>query len=343
MRSVSVIGAGPVGLVAALRHSHEFDVQLIASRPEPGDVRRVDALPGGFLALLVELGVHPRELGVDGWHSSYMASWGTESPVISPSARKFHIDRRHLERQLWRLVRSRSRIEVTGMEQLRDRGLIIDATGRRAVTAARRIEPQQPWIARTVCFHGEFTEAHQVLRIAALPDGYCYRIGTGDMLTIGFVGPRSQPAASTASPLEPLGDREFAWMFAGVPYAASPVGGRGGKASVQWSIGEESTVRIGDANLAYDALSSHGIAGGVAQAMRVSSRTDESSRDLVRRRAHLQNLQSMIRECRWRSHSAWSDYSTFLSSSIGALAAGESEQARSSNGERAIAAEQTLQ
>jgi flavin-dependent dehydrogenase len=343
VRSVSVIGAGPVGLVAALRHSQDCDVQLIASRPEPGEVGRVDALPAGLLALLVELGVHPHELGVNQWHSSFMAGWETDSPVISPSARKFHVDRRHLERQLWRLVRSRSRIQVTGMEQLRDRGLIIDATGRRAVTAARRIEPQQPWIARTVCFHGRFTEVHQLLRIAAVPDGYCYRIGTGDMLTIGFVGPRLQRAALTASPFAALGEREFDWMFAGVPYAASPFRGRGGKASVQWSIGEKSTVRIGDANLACDALSSHGIAGGVAQAMRVASDPNESSRDLVRRTAHLQNLQSMIRECRWRSESAWSDYSTFLSSSIGALASDESEQARSSKGEGANGAELTLQ
>ena len=68
---------------------------------------------------------------------------------------------------------------------------VIDATGRRAVSATRTTGLAKPWIARVFSRHGVFDKADQAFRLAALPAGYAYRLASPRLLAIGVVVSKS--------------------------------------------------------------------------------------------------------------------------------------------------------
>jgi hypothetical protein len=100
--------------------------------------------------------------------------------------------------------------------------------------------------------------AWQEFSIAALPDGYCYRLGSASMVTFGLVG-RAAVLAGCLTSIERHVRRFAPWLLDGLPAVAAMSPGPTKPASVQWSA-SGSGLRIGDAALARDALSSQGIA-----------------------------------------------------------------------------------
>jgi hypothetical protein len=90
---------------------------------------------------------------------------------------------------------------------------------------------------------------------------------------------------------------------------------------VQWTDGH-ANLRIGDAALARDALSSQGIVTGTSEALLAAAWSDD--RDLRRirmrqqeqRRAHLMSLLDVIDRCRYADHPVWRDYRAFVAAHV---------------------------
>jgi hypothetical protein len=288
-------------------------------------------VPAPFLALLLEYGVHPAEIGVTDLHDTGMTAWESRDPVITRTRATAHIERASLERALTAAAARNSGVTVASAVRQTELATIlrvIDATGRQAISATSRFQPPAPMLARVFVMPGHFSPAAQAVHIAALPFGYIYRLGCPTMLTIGIVAAKEhQPASTTA--IEALVRREGAgWILAGLPSLTTMRSGRGGVASVQWTKGPGSPLRVGDAALARDSLSSQGLANGVANALRVLDDPPETvsgesqagagpSREARERDAHLSSLVTMLRRCRYGSHPTWAGYTRFLLSSQG--------------------------
>lgn len=305
-----VIGAGPVGLFAALAFARRGPVKLVARRAVPVSTTRIDTVPLGLLGLLVEFGIPPARIGASTAHNAMLVAWETDEPRAFPVPPKAHIDRQLLERELWRRVEATTAVTVTQRrEDLPvDARRCIDATGRAAWSAARVVRPPRPWIARTFVLPGRFGEAQQALRIASLPGGYVYRSALPGLMTLGFVGPSEwlrEIGADSHSALEALG---LSWMLAGVAPTAQWRAGRGGAASVQWTQGRPDIARIGDADLACDALSSQGMALGMSDALTLARGEPVQARLPV----HLAHLRATIVRCRFADCSTWRAYGRFL-------------------------------
>src|SRR5271169_5896993 len=72
----AVIGGGPVGIVAGLQLSRQSPTALALCRvPDANAAPRLEVVPAGFIATLVELGVHPRRIGVDRLHNVRHLAW----------------------------------------------------------------------------------------------------------------------------------------------------------------------------------------------------------------------------------------------------------------------------
>jgi hypothetical protein len=313
-----VLGAGPVGLVAALAAARRGRTLLIAPRlPTVTDLPRIDAVPATFLTLLLEFGIHPATIGVrKQLHDARLVAWEGTEPAIIRGPAAAHIERSALEGALGDVVRQTPRIEVAhkAAATIPPAGLIIDATGRRAVSAERRIGPPEQWVARSFWHAGRFSAAAQAFRIAALPDGYAYRLGNGDRLVLGMVG------RAAARPPDQVGrylrEAGAGWLLTGLPALTEMHAGRGGMTSVQWSEGG-SIPRIGDAELARDTLASQGLATGVSDAVRLAAGETTPGafwvlRQQEQRERHLSTLIAMIKRCRFRNSTAWAQYADFL-------------------------------
>jgi 2-polyprenyl-6-methoxyphenol hydroxylase-like FAD-dependent oxidoreductase len=317
---VAVLGAGPAGLIAALRLARDRDVALVADRlPRDDDPPRVDAVPAAIVALLVELGIAPGALGVDRLHDQRWIAWSPAGPRarrLSPAA---HLERPRLEQVLLAELTRHPRVAVfVSKAWTRADGIfwgdgwraarLIDATGRAAVTADAVTRLPRPWAARTLWARRAGDARGPAFALAALPDGYAYRIGAARAVVVGFVG------------------RGF--MIDDLPPLASFAEGRAATASVQWATSASTAAprpfRIGDAALARDPLSSQGIAAAAAEAMLVASVESAADVELFerrqreQRRAHLHALHRMIGECAFAEEPAWRDYSRFVAPHAGA-------------------------
>lgn len=308
-----IVGAGPVGLFAALAFARRGPVTLVARRAVPVATTRIDTVPLGLLGLLVEFGIPPARIGASASNKAMLVAWDTAEPVAFPTPAKAHIDRHLLELELWRKVDALKAVTVTDRpsDVRHDKRRCIDATGRAAWSAIRAVHPPVPWFARTFVFPGRFGEAQQALRIAASPGGYVYRSALPDLLTLGFVGPRGWLRDIGTDALSGLDALGLGWMAAGLSPVDQRHPGRGGAASAQWTQGEPGIDRIGDANLACDALSSQGIALGMSDALALAR-----GRSLEARvPAHLAHLRTIIARCQFSRSTAWRDYDHFLKTS----------------------------
>jgi hypothetical protein len=230
----------------------------------------VDSVPASLLALLLEFGVHPAEIGVSELQDTRMASWESRDPVVLRTRATAHVKRPELDLALHREVaRSPAVTIVHSLDPNVSRTAVrvIDASGRSAVSAVRRVRPAKPFLARTLTTSGNFSRAARAFQLAAMPGGYVYRLGTPDMLTFGIVALRRLHHAALSCELRQLG---LGWILAGLPSLEAMGVGRSGIASVQWSEGPEHPIRVGDAALARDSLSSQGMANGLSDALQAS-------------------------------------------------------------------------
>jgi flavin-dependent dehydrogenase len=320
---VAVLGAGPVGLIAALQFARSGRSVVIASnrQPAPYGARRVDAVPAFSLALLVELGINPVAIGADRLHRSRASAWASAEPLLSEGVTTAHIERPALDmallaaaKQAGCVVRRSFRLNG-GKAGSRDwtAKRFVDATGRAAVTAEGRVRAPKPWIART--FWASVSRHDRGFAIAQLPQGYAYRLGAASTLTFGVVGRRDAVAGSVLDITGHL--RVHApWMLDDLPPFGVLRSGGVCAASVQWSEGRG--LRIGDAALARDALSSQGIATGTAEAMLACASAGENDLALIvarqheQRQAHLRSLLGILDAGRFSERPAWDHYIRFV-------------------------------
>jgi hypothetical protein len=323
---VAVLGAGAVGLTAALQFARSGRTVVIASNrlPGPGGARRVDAVPASFLALLVELGINPVVIGVDRLQRARVSAWQSAAAQVS-EASSAHVERPALDLALLQAAKRagcaiRSRFEVDakgagGRDWKAKR--FVDATGRAAVTAVRRIRAPKPWVARI--FWTPVSTHNCEFSVAQLPEGYAYRLGAASTLAFGLVGRGSAVAGSFHDIAQHL--RVYApWMLEDLPALVGLRSGGACAASVQWSEG--SGLRIGDAALARDALSSQGLATGASEALQACAMGGEVDHALIvarqheQRQSHLRSLSAVLESGRFSDAPTWREYIDFVRSEL---------------------------
>jgi hypothetical protein len=314
-----IVGGGPVGLATALIAARYGSVLLVVGTHSPTTgTLRIDCIPVALLALFVELGVHPAGLGAGAVHDDRLLAWESVDVAVARGAGTVHILRPALEQQLLARVRTHRAISVVTagqLDALPPAVRVLDATGRRAITAEQRQLPANPGILRAIIARGSFSRAQQAFRLAALPTGYAYRLGTTETMMVGLVQGRDQWRAG-AGPLEQrLHAAGAGWIVSGMPLDEVQ-SGLGGVASVQWSEGRKPAIRIGDSALARDALASQGIANGISAALVLfesrGGKQTYNARLLSERRTHLASLERLIGDCLYRACPFWHDYRFFL-------------------------------
>jgi flavin-dependent dehydrogenase len=335
---LAVWGSGPVAILCAIAAARTQRTILLSRPFLPGS--SVEAVPAGLLGLLLEFGVHPIDTGATHILGHRVVAWEDGTPTKRNAPPAVHVDRTKLERAL--LERAKSSPNLVVHVALRPRlvldavgcrgpgfqaSRLVDATGRTACTAVGKTRPTTPWVAAVWMFP---TCAHTVapeLAVAALPSGYAYRLAAGSRLTFGFVSPHTQ-RRDLLTIRDHLRTAGAEWIADGIPWAR--VSRRTCRiASVQWAVGTstepETVVRIGDAALARDALSSQGLATGLSEALYAAAA--RSSRDVAllfqrqeeQRGAHLRTLASSIALCRFCRDPTWHEYAEWLSTQTVAL------------------------
>jgi hypothetical protein len=207
----------------------------------------------------------------------------------------------------------RAAIEAARRKQVR----LIDATGRRSASARKRIQPAKPWAARTFLALRPFSSAQTDLRIAALAGGFAYRLGGAKYLVLGIIGRKKTIMGDPLTLEQQLYKSGAGWILEGLPSIRAMIPGKTALASVQWT-NEDVGVRIGDAALARDTLSSQGLAAGISEAFYAAAIRNDGDESLFSRRqveqrlVHLRSLAQLIARCRFRENETWQEYAQFI-------------------------------
>ena len=110
-------------------------------------------------------------------------------------------------------------------------------------------------------------------------------------------------------------------MLEGLPSLCEMMPGKNSSASVQWTSGEVG-LRVGEAALAKDTLSSQGLASGISEALYAAAMRNEeeqtlfSLRQIEQRQSHLNSLAHLIARCRFRQEEAWQQYAGFIAAQL---------------------------
>ena len=338
MHDLAIVGGGPAGLLCALSAARHMSVALVlderAGTPESRP-HSIEAVPAPLFALLIEFGVSPRGVGVEQLHRERVGAWLSATPTVLVTPTTAHLVRPRLEVALLQRALSTQRISAIVAKRHRIESAdgywygsgwcarrLIDATGRRALTAQQRIRPTRPWVAHLWTMRCPRAQHAGALRTAALRDGYAYRLGTERELTVGLVGPDYHHVRSAADLADILQAGGASWLIEGLEFdererATTRV------ASVQWVDEGKDTppnlLRVGDAALARDALSSQGLATSLSDALcAVAALRTANGADLLcirhrqQRRAHLTALSGYASSHRWHSSPAWLEYTHWL-------------------------------
>jgi hypothetical protein len=136
-------------------------------------------------------------------------------------------------------------------------------------------------------------------------------------LAFGVVGRRDVVAGSFPDIAQHL-RAHSPWMLEDLPPFVKLRSTGACAASVQWSEGKG--LRIGDAALARDALSSQGIATGASEALQACAMDGEDdlasivARQREQRQAHLRSLLGVLENGRFSDTPAWREYIDFVGS-----------------------------
>jgi hypothetical protein len=327
-RPLIVLGSGPVGLLSAIRGRQlGLDVEIHASeRPLSQEPPRVECVPAQVIALLVEFGVNPKLFGADTLFNERIVQWSdrTASKVSTPGVA--HVGRPALDIALLEAaLRAGARFHATGavrLDEFKQRHRkkecwLLDASGRSAVTAIRRACPRRPIVARLFHLPMRPSLRSSALMIAAGPEGYAYRMANAATLTIGVVGRKELVRGDGRQIVAAIAD--FApWLVEDIPGESMQPGGSG-PASVQWSHGDGTSLPIGDACFARDALASQGLAIGLSDALKTLAQPDRRADACFhadRQRAicvHGARVVEQIGSSLFRSSEPWIEYAQFLS------------------------------
>jgi hypothetical protein len=316
----AILGAGSAGLAAALALSGRSRVRIIAPTvPAATDAARVDMVPAAFLAFLLELGVHPSQIGVRDLHDVRYIAWTHGTPEPVHGAAMAHIQRPALELALLAAVERMSGIRILpgSPSYLTDPDeRLIDATGRRAFSTKQTVGLANPWIAHVFSLRGVFEKTDQAFRMAALPAGYVYRLASSRLLSVGVVLSKAAGRLTPQDIERYIRSAGAGWVIEDLRPLDSIQTGRGGIASVQWSSGLSPMLRVGDALLGRDSLSAQGLCSGLSDAavlVRETSRPDQwGNRQREQLTRHLRYLATAIDRSRFHAENAWSDYRQFL-------------------------------
>lgn len=310
VRDTTVLGSGPVALAHALFAARHGPV-VLAGRPVPPSPA-VESLPAVALTLLLELGITPTELDVDRLARDRLVAWEQAEPESRTSPACAQLDRATLVTALWQRITRCPQIRVVGRLHARPGATVtdplVDATGRRAVTAQDHIRPHQPWIAASCTFPRHTLDP--TMRLAAGPDGYAYRLGSASWLTVGWAGPGTPPRDADGLRRR-IVNAGAGWLIEQAPPEGVPTTRRVASLSVPVR-GCGPVVALGDAALARDALASQGGSIGLSDA-RLAAESAISSEELAQRAAdgrerHLRFLTRVLDSCRHRHNPAWSQY-----------------------------------
>ena len=191
--------------------------------------------------------------------------------------------------------------------------ILIDATGRAAVTARHRIRLHPAWAGRFYwTTRSAAPKVTPEFRMVALPSGYAYRLGTARHIGIGLVGRGECLHANPALTL-----RGTTFLCEDMPALASMKHGATSVSSVQWSIAGHA-VLAGDAAIARDALSSQGLAASLSDSLYAVAAIFSEHLDCLHLRqaknltAHLTLLKEQIARCRYREKPLWQAYDRFI-------------------------------
>jgi 2-polyprenyl-6-methoxyphenol hydroxylase-like FAD-dependent oxidoreductase len=310
----AVLGSGPAALAHALFRARHEPV-VLAGRPEVG-APGVERVPAPLLTLLLELGIVPAELDVDRLTRTRLVAWEEPDPVERDGPACAHLDRTALVDALWRRVRACPEAQVVppvvraadvaGGGGRWAAGRVVDATGRRALTAATRVRPAPVWVA--ACCTVPRRDTDPTMRLAAAPTGYAYRLGSARWLTVGWVGP-GDPPRDGAGVADRIASEGVGWLCDDLDLSGAPVVRRAASVSISGGGEDPRIVRIGDAAVARDALASQGTSIGLSDA-RLAADADVALHD---RRAdglerHLRHLAGMLATCAHRRSGPWLAY-----------------------------------
>jgi 2-polyprenyl-6-methoxyphenol hydroxylase-like FAD-dependent oxidoreductase len=335
----AIIGAGPVGLIAALQSSRSSPTLLVCrapAEPEPGP--RLETVPAALVSLLMDFGVDPKRIGIDRLYDARHVAWESHAPTTTAGRAVAHIEHGALQTELLSIARRHPNLSVQFESQLpvkrqgywcgtswRARTLL-DATGRAMAFARRRVRPPKPWVARPFWTQSSSATCDRSLRIAALPFGYVYRLASSHIDMVWVAGRGSNLGQSAAALERTLKSAGAHWLLEGFPSLATASTGRAYTASVQWSENSPCAA-VGDAVLARDILSSQGLATGISDALyAVASQTQAEAklrvdRQVAERAAHLRSLAQLFASCRYRDRDDWMQYFDFVTSHQSASAA----------------------
>jgi flavin-dependent dehydrogenase len=330
-----ILGAGPVGMASALALSDRYRVALLTDRlPDPAERVRIESVPATLLAMLVNFNIHPFELGVNRFYECNTCAWETNLPITKNNPATAHIQRPALDWALLKKISSKQNIQIVTTkvtselcEELRTamanrKTIMIDATGRRAITVTRKLRPIPGWACRTFWIEQGKPMLEQQFMLTALPFGYVYRLGTSEHVMLGIVGNGPLLQCDGTQLTQYLRDLELGWILDGLPNISKMIPGKVAPSSVQWSNGDPATIRLGDSALARDPLSSQGIACGLSEALYMASLDHLDDRNLFIRRqneqrqAHLHTLRQLLSTCRYHQSPTWKAYLDFINRNI---------------------------
>jgi flavin-dependent dehydrogenase len=330
---IAVLGGGAAGLTAALTAAKSARTILVFNRPlDPHAPHRIDAIPARTLALLVELGVAPRAIGADRLYDRHQTCWATDTPQWNRGPQTAHIERPALEAALFDAARANGRIDIV-VDRVKPkyrRGFtgtgwsarhLIDATGRAAVTAQARLRPRPAWGSRFFWTRRTAVRAGPEFRIAALPGGYAYRLGSAGHIGIGLVGRGALLKSDAATLRRLLRQATAQWLCQDMPRLETMVRGASGVTSVQWAVPGRAAL-IGDASIARDPLSSQGLAASLSDAHYAVTAIMTGDTDSLRDRqaenlrAHLMYLKAVLMQCRYLDNAHWTAYERFIVANI---------------------------
>jgi 2-polyprenyl-6-methoxyphenol hydroxylase-like FAD-dependent oxidoreductase len=315
----TVLGSGIAGTACALFAARHGPV-VLAGNPPPRWPTAVESVPAATLTLLLELGIVPRELDVPPLIRRRTGTWEHPAPTHSDGRACAHLDRGALLAALWRRVAAEPRIAVVprGPDRAAAPGRLVDASGTRALTAVTVARRPGAWTASTLTVARG--NAEPGLYLAAAPDGYGYRLGSANLLTLGWVG--SRPPPRDGPELWQRIDSAAGWLLTDLP---GPLPGPTHRrpAGLAVPMAAPDTVPVGDAALTRDALASQGTAIALSDAcLAADPRTSEAQ--LAARRTDaldrsVRQLAEVLAACRHADEPTWASYRRWLAELTPAL------------------------